>query len=60
MWNSAYTEKDHFCFYKNSTNQTFTFISSKTEIPEINFAETQDALWQSNMKLVWQYSIKSL
>ena len=24
-----YTEKDHLCFYKNSGNQTFTFISSK-------------------------------
>ena len=24
-----HAEKDHICFYKNSTNQSFTFISSK-------------------------------
>ena len=23
-------EKDHLCYYKNSTNQTFTLIRSKT------------------------------
>ena len=24
-----HAEKDHICFYKNPTNQTFTFVSSK-------------------------------
>ena len=26
---NIHAEKDHICFYKTSTNQTFTFISSK-------------------------------
>ena len=29
MLSKLYTEKDHICFYKNSTNQTLTHISKK-------------------------------
>ena len=33
-----HTEKEHFCFYINSTNQTFTFIRSKVVYFKKNLA----------------------